>query len=173
MPNGGFKKEGKKERGTEDLSAWWSSRQDCTAKEAVHSKQLKCHHRIILLDAHKRYDDLETFGVAQTCAGGRGTQKVYFSWQTERALFCICIHYLTQAISHASHRWRSCRKKGGSGLHLTCVCDAYASKHMIIQVFLDLVKTSGYSETKAVGSASERVCVAQCLDWISGHVSAK
>lgn len=25
-------------------------------------------------------------------------EKVYFSWQTERALLCICIQYLTQAI---------------------------------------------------------------------------
>lgn len=30
---------------------------------------------------------------------------------------------------------------------------------MINQVFLDLVKTSAYSETKDAGSASERICV--------------
>lgn len=67
MHNGGFKKEHGRSL---KLRARWSSRHDCAAKEAVHSKRLKCHHRIILLDAHKRYDDLETFGVAQTCAGG-------------------------------------------------------------------------------------------------------
>lgn len=61
MPNGGFKKE---QRHGGSLK-----RHDCSEKEAVHSKRLKCHHRIILLDAHKRYDDLETFGVAQICAG--------------------------------------------------------------------------------------------------------
>lgn len=49
------------------------------------------------------------------------------------------------------------KKKEGSGLHLIYICDACVSKHMINQVFSDLLKMSGYSETKEVWS--ERVCV--------------
>lgn len=133
--NGGFKEE---HRGTQRIPET-----QCTTeqrKSQCIANGFKCHHRIILLDAHKRYDDLETFGVTQTCAAGRETQKVYFSWQTERALFCICIQYLTRAIfgmQVINGGQAGKRKAPGFTLH---ICGAHVSQHVInMRVFLGLL----------------------------------